>query len=178
VIDMDALDRATMMLIDAFEHDKTVFVTGNGGSAATASHLACDFGKTTLGKKPKDSVKRFRAISIPDNVPLLTAYGNDVSYEDVFGEALLNLARPGDLLIVITASGNSPNIIRILEAAKTINVKTIGFLGFKGGKAKSMVDVAIVAESENYGVIEDSHSVFMHMLTEHLKEVVAAGQPS
>lgn len=175
-VDMDGLDQATGLLASAFENDRTVFVAGNGGSAATASHLACDFCKTTLGKKPKEVGRRLRSIAVNDNTPLLTAYGNDVAYEDAFAETLRTLAKKGDVLIVITASGNSPNIIRCLEAAKLIGMDTIGFLGFKGGKAKDMLDIHILAESENYGVIEDSHSVFMHMLTEHLKEVVAAGQ--
>jgi D-sedoheptulose 7-phosphate isomerase len=175
-VSMDELDAATLVLADAFKHDKTVFVAGNGGSAATASHMACDFCKTTLGKTPKSVERRLRSIALSDNVPLMTAYGNDVSYDDIFGEQLRTLARRGDVLVVITASGNSPNIIRVLEAAKAIGVKTIGFLGFQGGKAKEMLDHSILAESSNYGVIEDAHSVFMHMLTEHLKSVVAGGQ--
>jgi D-sedoheptulose 7-phosphate isomerase len=175
-LNMDELDAVTHVLADAFAKDRTVFVAGNGGSAATASHLACDFCKTTLGKTPKDVERRLRSIALSDSAPMMTAYGNDVAYEDIFGEALRTLARSGDVLIVITASGNSPNIVRALEAAKAIGVTTIGFLGFKGGKAKEMVDHYILAESTNYGVIEDAHSVFMHMLTEHLKSVVASGQ--
>ena len=177
-LNMAELDAATGVLVEAFNNDKTVFVAGNGGSAATASHLACDFCKTTLGKTPKDRERRLRSIALSDNVPLMTAYGNDVAYDDIFGEQLRTLARSGDVLIVITASGNSPNIIRAIEAAKKVGVKTIAFLGFQGGKAKDMVDHSILAESSNYGVIEDAHSVFMHMLTEHLKAVVDAGQPA
>lgn len=175
-LNMDELDAATHILADAFNKDRTVFVAGNGGSAATASHLACDFCKTTLGKQPKSVDRRLRSIALSDNVPLMTAYGNDCEYQDIFAEQLRTLARAGDVLIVITASGNSPNVVRALEAAKQIGVKTIGFLGFKGGKSKDLADHYILAESENYGVIEDAHSVFMHMLTEHLKSVVAEGQ--
>jgi D-sedoheptulose 7-phosphate isomerase len=171
---MEELDHATQILAKAFEEDRMVFVAGNGGSASTASHLACDFCKTTLGKDPVSVTRRLRSIALSDSAPLMTAYGNDVSYESIFGEQLRTLAREGDILIVITASGNSPNVIHALEAAKAMKVQTIAFLGFKGGKAKGLADCSILAESTNYGVIEDAHSVLMHMLTEHLKSVVAA----
>jgi phosphoheptose isomerase len=174
-LDMKELDQATQILAQAFKDDKTVFVAGNGGSASTASHLACDFCKTTLGKDPVSRERRLRSIALSDNVPLMTAYGNDVSYDSIFAEQLRTLARPGDVLIVITASGNSPNVVQALEAAKKMGVQTIAFLGFQGGKSRGLAECSILAESTNYGVIEDTHSVLMHMLTEHLKQVVAEG---
>lgn len=171
---MDGLEAATRMIEEAFEQGKLVIIAGNGGSAATASHLACDFQKTTLGKGAVLPKHRFRAVALTDNMPLITAWGNDTAYEVVFSEQLRNLARAGDLLIVISASGNSPNVLRALEAAKELGVKTIGFLGFGGGKAAPMVDMALVVDSHDYGIVEDAHSIFMHMLTAHLKSRVLA----
>lgn len=176
-LDQSQMDTAVGQIEAAFLAGKTVFVAGNGGSAATASHLACDFAKTTLGHQPKGAKRRLKALALNDNTPLLTAYGNDVSYEDAFAETLRTLAHSGDVLIVISASGNSPNIISCLHAAHDLGLTTIGFLGFQGGKAKPMCDTVVLAESKNYGVIEDAHSVVMHMLTEKLKSVVASAQP-
>ncbi len=177
-LDHNSLEEAVLKIERAFLDQKTVFVVGNGGSAATASHLACDFAKTTLGHQPKLAKRRLKSIALNDNTPLLTAYGNDVAYEDAFAETLRTFSHQGDVLIVISASGNSPNIINCLHAAKEQGVETIGFLGFQGGKAKAMCDTVILAESKSYGVIEDAHSVFMHMLTERLKDVVATAQPA
>jgi D-sedoheptulose 7-phosphate isomerase len=158
----------------AFNHGRMVFIVGNGGSAATASHMACDFQKTTLAKEHERVNKRIRCLALSDNMPLITAWGNDVGYEEVFGQQLRNLASSGDLLLVITASGNSPNVLNALEAARALGVKTIGFLGFEGGKALAMCDQAIVVRSSDYGVIEDAHSVLMHMVTAALKQTVLA----
>jgi D-sedoheptulose 7-phosphate isomerase len=153
------------------ESGNTIFVVGNGGSAATASHFVCDIQKTVLGKMPREvKGKRFRVICLNDNVPLLTAWANDVSYDDVFSESLKNLAMPGDLLIVITGSGNSPNILSCINTAKSLGVTTFGFLGFSGGEAKKTLDDCIVIESQSYGIIEDVHMVLVHILTEILKK--------
>lgn len=175
-LDQSAMDKAVAQIESAFLANHTIFVAGNGGSAATASHLACDFAKTTLGHQPKGAKVRLKSIALNDNTPLLTAYGNDVSYEDAFAETLRTLAHSGDVLIVISASGNSPNIISCLHAAQELGVTTIGFLGFQGGKAKPICDTVILAESTNYGVIEDAHAVVMHMLTEKLKTIVGSAQ--
>lgn len=175
VIDaMDAgeIERATQMVIDAFEQGRRVFVAGNGGSAATASHMACDFAKTTLGKAKTLPAKRVRAIALTDNAPLITAWGNDVSYDVVFAEQLRNLADAGDLLIVITASGNSPNILEAVRTAKELGLTTVGLLGFEGGKVKPMVDHAVVVRSSHFGYIEDAHSVINHLITDTLKQSV------
>lgn len=166
------LETATQFVEAAYHDRQTIFVAGNGGSAATASHMTADFQKTTLGKIPDQLPKRLRAIALSDNMPVVTAWGNDFHYDRIFAEQLRTLANPGDLLIVITASGNSPNIIAALEAAREIGVKTVGFLGFTGGKAKALCDVSVVVPSENYGVIEDAHSIFMHMVTAAVRETV------
>ncbi len=171
-LDRAPLEAAAALLAKAYGTDTTVFVAGNGGSAATASHMAADFCKTILGKKPTEVDRRLRTVALSDNVALISAYGNDVSYDSIFGEQLLTLGRSGDLLIVISASGNSPNVIYALEAAKKAGITTIGLLGFGGGKAAGMVDVSIVVPSSDYGIVEDGHAILMHALTQQLKSVV------
>jgi D-sedoheptulose 7-phosphate isomerase len=173
-IPTDKIDAVRQSLESAFNDGRTVFVAGNGGSAATASHMACDFQKTTLAKEHERIAKRIRCIALSDNMPLITAWGNDVSYNEVFGQQLRNLGNEGDTLLVITASGNSPNILNALEAAHQQGIKTIGFLGFQGGKALPLCDLAIVVQSSDFGVIEDAHSVLMHMVTAALRETVLA----
>ena len=172
--DLPELAAATARIHRAYETGQKVFIAGNGGSAATASHMACDFQKTTLGKSHDHLPKRIRAIALSDNAPLISAWGNDVSYDLIFSQQLRNLADPGDVLLVITASGNSPNILAALETAKEIGLDTIGFLGFQGGKSKALCDIAVIADSSNYGVIEDAHSIFMHLATAELREIVHA----
>ena len=154
----------------AYEGGQQVFIAGNGGSAATASHMACDLAKTTLGHSPAPGTRRFRAIALTDNVPLITAWGNDVSYDCVFAEQLRNLANPKDLLIVITASGNSPNILEVVKAARELGVVSLGLLGFDGGTVRGLLDHSVVASSDNYGHIEDAHTVLNHLITAFFKE--------
>jgi D-sedoheptulose 7-phosphate isomerase len=168
---LSQLAEATAIIETAYHEGKKVFIAGNGGSAGTASHMMADFQKTTLGKEI-GITKRIKAIALSDNGPVITAWGNDFGYEFIFSEQLRTLADSGDVLIVITASGNSPNIITALEVAGTIGVKTIGLLGFKGGKAKALCNCSVIVESTNYGIIEDAHSIFMHMMTADLREIV------
>jgi D-sedoheptulose 7-phosphate isomerase len=162
------------MLEKAFHDGKRIFIAGNGGSAATASHMACDFAKTTLGKANELPTKRMKAIALSDNVPAITAWGNDVSYDLVFSEQLKNLGEEGDVLVVITCSGNSPNIVECLKVAKDLGMTSSGLLGFSGGKCLPLCDAAIVVRSEDYGVIEDAHSILNHLLTQYMKLPVQA----
>ncbi len=171
-IPTDEIDGARQAIERAFTDGRTVFVAGNGGSAATASHMVCDFQKTTLGKKHEGIAKRIRCIGLTDNTPLITAWGNDVSYDDVFAQQLRNLANPHDVLLVITASGNSPNIVNALQAATELDVFKVGFLGFGGGKALALCDHSVLVPSTDYGIVEDAHSVLMHMLTAALRETI------
>lgn len=157
----------------AYDDGHQIFIAGNGGSAATASHMACDLGKTTLGRAPAPGTRRFRAIALTDNMPLVTAWGNDVSYDQVFAEQLRNLANPNDLLIVITASGNSPNILEAVRAARELGVVTLGLLGFDGGAVKGLLDHSVVARSDDYGHIEDAHTVLNHLITAFFKRRLA-----
>jgi len=171
-IETDKIKRITEILEIAYKNDKSVFVIGNGGSASTASHFACDLGKGTLEKHYDLHKKRFRAHSLTDNIALMTAYGNDLSYDHIFVQQLKNLIEKGDILIAITGSGNSKNIINAVEFANRSGATTIGFLGMNGGKAKELIDYSITIESKNYGVIEDLHLMLVHMICQSLKEKI------
>ena len=168
-LDIDQIQRVCEMLVEAYEYDKQIFFIGNGGSAATASHFSTDLGKGTRapGKKP------FRAISLTDNVSYITAAGNDEGYDRIFTIQLEMLMNPGDLVVGITASGNSPNLVNAFEYAKTKG-KTIGILGFDGGKLLALSDAAILVKTPKgeYGPVEDIHMVMDHLLTNYLMRVL------
>lgn len=154
------------VIMNAYHTDKQVFVIGNGGSASTASHIACDLGKGTSVKgKP-----RFRVISLTDNVATITAWSNDVAYEDVFIEQLKNLVNAGDVVIGISASGNSENVIRAMQHASEIGCQTIGWSGFGGGKLATICDVNVVVDSNQYGPVEDVHLIMNHILHAWIQE--------
>lgn len=148
---------------------KTLFICGNGGSAATSSHMACDLGKTILGENPRENNKRLRTICLNDCIPMMTAWGNDEGYQHIFSEQLRNLGAKGDLLIIITGSGNSPNILEAIKTAKEMKIETFGLLGFQGGQAKGLLDDYLLVESENYGIVEDIHGIINHLVTDSLK---------
>ena len=148
------------LVMETYQADRQIFVIGNGGSASTASHVANDLTKGTS----LPGVRRFRVISLTDNVAIMTAWSNDVCYEDVFVEQLEGLVNPGDLVIGISASGNSENIIRAIRHAKTVGCKTIGWTGFGGGKLQQMADVSVVVDSHDYGPVEDVHLILNHIL--------------
>ena len=171
-IDRPTLARIVELFRAARDEDRQIFIVGNGGSAATASHMACDLGKGTIDFSDP-TFKRFRAISITDNTALITALGNDLAFDRVFVEQLQNLLNPGDLVVVITASGNSPNLLPVIEYARARGAVTIGLLGFGGGKARAMVDVPLVVSSRNYGIAEDFHLIVQHILTQYLQRALA-----
>jgi len=148
-------------LRNAQQNKKRVFVFGNGGSAATASHMACDLGKNT--RQPEEP--RLKVISLVDSLAGLTAYANDEGYENVFSESLLSLAEAGDIAIAISGSGNSPNVLKGIQTARQIGLKTIGLTGFEGGKLKEMVDICLVVASDSMERIEDMHLIINHILT-------------
>ncbi len=167
---LDAIDRVVGAIEAAHVAGKQIFIIGNGGSAATASHMMNDLCKGTLGHKGDASWKRFRVIALTDNVSLMTAWANDTDYNHVFSEPLRNLAQRGDLLVAISASGNSPNIIAAVEAAKEIGVQVVGLAGFGGGKLAKMADVSFVVPSDGYGPVEDVHMILDHIITGYLYE--------
>lgn len=161
------------MIQEAYENSKRIFIVGNGGSHATSSHFVADLTKTVFGKNPYPWIQNhpFDVECLSDNVPTLSAIGNDLpnGYDHIFALPLTAKAKKDDLLIVITGSGNSWNIIEALKVAKQKWVKTLWFLWFSGGKAKDMCEQSIVVESDDYGVIEDMHATFMHVITDYFK---------
>jgi D-sedoheptulose 7-phosphate isomerase len=163
-MDMNALERIVQRLRQARDSGATIYVAGNGGSAATASHWVNDLGKATkaAGRAP------MRVMSLSDNVSWLTALANDEGYERVFSGQLENFARPGDVLIVMSASGNSPNLIQAVELAGRRGVATVGFLGFDGGALKNKVDECLWLRTERgaYGLVESAHALLCHVLTD------------
>lgn len=161
----DAVTSAAERLLGAYHRGAQVLVAGNGGSASTASHLACDLGKTVLGADPTSRSSRFRVVSLADNVALLTAWANDEGYDTVFAEQVKALGREPDVLVVFSVSGNSPNVLAALDAARTRGMETIGLLGGDGGEAKNLLDDAIVVPCEDYGHVESAHLVLGHLMT-------------
>jgi len=158
----DWVELAADKLNDVYEQGRRVFIFGNGGSAALASHFACDLSKGTA--MPGSSHKRFKAMSLTDNMPLLTAWANDTSYDQVFAEQLRNFVEPGDIAFAISGSGNSPNVLLGLSAAREAGAFNIGLAGFKGGKMKPLCDLCIVIPSDNMQIIEDLHVSVSHAL--------------
>lgn len=163
--------KAADMVLDAYRKGKQVFIMGNGGSAATASHLACDLQK---GIGCLSTEKKFRVMALTDNVPIMTAWANDTDYSNIFAEQLATWVMPGDLVIGISGSGNSPNIIRGIETAKSKGAITIGMSGFQGGKLAEVADHNIVIKSDNMQHIEDVHVVIAHLIFRYLLEELTA----
>lgn len=165
----DMLDDLVQTIKWAYENGKQVMICGNGGSASTASHLACDLQKGigSLG------YKRFRVLSLNDAVPTITAWANDTDYSNVFAEQVATWANPGDVLIAISGSGNSPNVLRAVEAAKARRVITIGLTGFRGGRLAEIVDKPIIVPSNNMQQIEDVHVVLSHLIFTCLYQEIA-----
>jgi D-sedoheptulose 7-phosphate isomerase len=153
-----AIEAVVSQLFGAYCQDRAVYVFGNGGSAALASHIACDLGKGTAG----DNTKPFRVLSLTDNVSLMTAWANDTSYENVFAGQLRPLIHAGDIALAISGSGNSPNVLSALSASREAGGFNIGLTGFEGGKMKALCDLCITAPSDNMQQIEDSHVCVMH----------------
>ncbi len=175
---LDAIPRDTLtelgeILGRAYRNDKQVFTVGNGGSSSLASHMAADLAKNTIGP----NMKRFRIISLTENAAIVTALANDLGYENVFSEQLTNLIRSGDVLIVVSASGSSPNILNAMRYARSRSAETVGLLGFDGGQAAALADVAIVVPSDDYGIVEDVHLIINHILVEHFRDSLVADRP-
>lgn len=158
------------ILADAYKADKQIFIAGNGGSAGTANHFVCDFGKNAVpfqGTGP--GRRRFRIISVSDNVEKITALGNDISFDEIFRQQLINLMNEGDVLIIVSASGNSPDLVRACEFAKEKKGHIIVLAGFAGGKVKDFAEAAIIAPLKSYEQIEDIHLIICHMIVYYIK---------
>jgi len=167
-ISLPHLQEVLDILEDVYRNGHRIFIMGNGGSAATASHFALDLAKNTI----MPGVPRLKAISLTDHVPLITAWSNDTAYEHIFAEQLANIIEPGDVAIGISASGNSPNVINALLLAKQYRASTIGLLGARGGKIKDLVDAYILAPGQNIEQEEDAHMILAHVITRHMRDVV------
>jgi len=165
------IDRAVFVAVvdtvkQAHAADKVVYICGNGGSAATASHMAND-----LLKAPAQATgcRPIRAIALTDCVPLMTALANDLDYSQIFARQLGALGREGDLLITISASGNSPNVLEAAQTARKMGMKVVGLTGFQGGKLKDLVDIHLNVPSTTIAIVEDAHLIIEHALVETLK---------
>lgn len=170
-LDFREIDRMVTLVWKTYQKGGTIFFCGNGGSASTATHLAADIGKNTVKNPNNKKEKRFKTQALTDNPAWIMALGNDLSYEDIFVEQLKNFAKKGDLLMAISGSGNSMNVVKTVKYANSIGVKTIGLLGFSGGKLGKMVDLPIVVRVDHYGYVEGIHSEIHHYLVEALKEL-------
>lgn len=169
-LDLEVLEKIANLIWKTYKADKTLYLIGNGGSAATASHMANDFAKGLLGHKGDAPHKPMKAVALTDNFSLISAWANDTSFDDIFARQIEGLAQKGDLLIGISASGNSPNILKAVEVAKTKGLKTIGFCGFDGGKLSKLADLALVVYAQHYGRVEDVHMVLDHLISNFLYE--------
>jgi len=170
-LDGAVIERIVSTLFDAYLFGRGVFIFGNGGSAALASHLACDLAKNvTFG----NGTRRLRALSLTDNFSLMSAWSNDVSYECVFVEQLRNFLTVPDVVFAISGSGNSPNVLRALEYAREIGASAIGITGRDGGKMAGLCDLCLIVPSPNMQVIEDLHTVTIHSLATSLYNRIRA----
>jgi len=159
-VDHAIVDRMVDVIWRGYEEGRTLFLFGNGGSAALASHFACDIGKGTIAGKRK----RLKTVALTDNVALITAWANDKAYDMIFAEQLESLAEKGDVALAISGSGNSPNVIRGLEAARRIGAETLVLTGFEGGQAKPLADLCLVVPSDSMQLIEDAHLCATHAI--------------
>jgi D-sedoheptulose 7-phosphate isomerase len=168
-IDTGAVGRFMRLLLDARERGATIYFIGNGGSAATASHFANDIaiGTNSYGKP-------FRAVSLTDNLAIITAVGNDFGYEEIFSRQLRVLGRNGDVVVGISASGNSPNLLRAFEYAKSAGITTVAITAFDGGKMKQMADecIHVPTAPKEYGPAEDAHMILDHLIGAYLLRIV------
>lgn len=167
-LDPSALDSAADLILQAMDNKKTIFVAGNGGSAATANHFAADFGKNVvIGDENRPKI-----MSLNCNMSSVTAYANDEGYENAFSRQLTNWMVSGDVLIVISASGNSPSVVNAVELAHKRGGKVIAMTGFSGGKLREMCDISLHADDTYYETVEDIHSVFCHCLVSVIKSKI------
>ncbi|MEQ1885660.1 MAG: SIS domain-containing protein [Bryobacteraceae bacterium] len=169
-IDLERVNQAIAWLAEARDQGRAIFVAGNGGSAATASHFVCDMVKgASYGKE-----KRFRIAALGQNLPTLTAYSNDVAYSEALLEEFKNFAQPGDVYMCISGSGNSPNVVRTMEYANNLGCRTIALTGRDGGKLGTMAQLDIHVQEPHMGRIEDAHHIICHMICYYFMEQMNA----
>jgi D-sedoheptulose 7-phosphate isomerase len=165
-IDLSKVGEAIEILAQARDERRRIFICGNGGSASTASHFATDLVKGASYGRPT----RFRVMALTDSLPTITAYSNDVAYDCIFAEQMKNFAEPGDVLIAISSSGNSPNVLRAVEYANSIGCRTIALSGRDGGRLGPLAQLNIQIADPHTGRIEDLHTVVMHMIVYHFMD--------
>jgi len=166
----NSITQIVSIFLDAFAEQRTVYVFGNGGSAASASHLMCDINKgaSAEGKRP-------RVMALTDNASLLTAWANDFGYERVFSEQLKTFIKPRDVAFAISTSGDSPNVLLALETAREYGAMTVGLGGCQGGQMKSLCDVCAIVPSDNVQLVEDIHHAMIHSIFVAVRENLIAG---
>lgn len=155
------------ILADARINRQQIFIMGNGGSASTASHFVCDLAKNTR----RQDLPNFRVIGLTDNMAIFSALANDEGYESVFAQQLASLLQPGDIVVAISASGNSPNVLRAVELANQMGATTVGFTGFNGGQLKSMVSFGVHVQSDCIEHVEDIHLMLEHAISKELRYI-------
>jgi D-sedoheptulose 7-phosphate isomerase len=165
-VDRAAMDKAAAILREAIAADRLIFACGNGGSAAIANHLTCDCAKGVR----TDTRLKPRVFSLSNSVELITAIGNDISFAEIFVHQLQSAARSGDVLITISSSGNSENIVRAAAWAKSNGMKVIAMTGFAGGRSAELADAKLHVAVDNYGAAEDIHQSMMHILAQYLRQ--------
>jgi D-sedoheptulose 7-phosphate isomerase len=161
-----ALSEAAVLLENAVRNGATIFACGNGGSAAIANHLLCDYLK---GIRTGAAINP-RVITLSSAAELITAIANDIGVEEIFAYPLKSLGQKGDILIAISSSGTSPNIVKAIETARASQMRVIALTGFGGGRSSELADVSIHVDANNYGVVEDVHQSVMHILAQYLKQ--------
>ena len=164
LVDASEWDAAISKIAEKYNKDKQILICGNGGSASTASHYVTDWNKMTQHYNRRG----MRGISLTDNVGIITAYANDYCYEDIFAEQVKNYAVPNDLLITVSGSGNSPNIIKAIDTANRLGVETLAVVGFSGGKAAEKANSKVHVPVDDMQISEDLHLVFGHMVMKAL----------
>lgn len=163
-MDIANINLAIEKIRQTIDNGNWVFTCGNGGSATTASHYATDWGKMRWVNKKK----QFKVACLADNVGMLTAYGNDISYDSVFAESLSNYGSSGDLLILVSGSGNSKNMLEAATRAKELNINTISLVGYDGGMLKEMCDISVHYPVNDMQISEDLHLSFGHLVMKHI----------
>ncbi|MGB0681376.1 MAG: SIS domain-containing protein [Magnetovibrionaceae bacterium] len=166
-VNRDALEAAAQLMAAGYQRGATLYVCGNGGSACISDSFVCDHAKLIQ----TDTTLKPRVVSLASNVAMLTAIGNDISYDDIFVYPLQTSAQAGDMLLTVSASGNSENVVRALQWAKDNGLETISFTGFEGGRSAEIADVNLHVQGDNYGVIEDTHQSLMHILAQHIRSL-------
>ncbi|MCU0226287.1 MAG: SIS domain-containing protein [Bryobacterales bacterium] len=159
-LDLAKVDQAIQWFQETRDAGGAIYLCGNGGSAASVSHIACDIVKGCSYQKDK----KFRVMALTDNLATITAYANDVGYSEVFVEPLRNFAKPGDLVVAVSGSGNSPNVVKALEYARTVPCRTIAMTGRDGGKLAPLGDLNLHVPNPHMGRIEDAHMMMLHMI--------------